>query len=85
MALNSDNLNPGGSPASPGPTVWTYISSDTVAAIETDGYFDAVDDLMTTGDFLLAHSTATTGGGQKIYLLTVTANDVALSTGTSIS
>ena len=86
MALDKSKFNPGGSPAGQGPAVHTYdAGTDPFGTVEADGYFDDLDKNMETGDMLYVYSSASSGGGQKLYAVTVTTNDVALSTGTSIS
>ena len=43
-------------------TLWHYSSSDnTLAEIETDGYFNPIDKLCAVGDIIIINATNTTG------------------------
>ena len=43
-------------------TLWRYSSSDnTLAEIETDGYFNPIDKLCAVGDIIVINATDTTG------------------------
>ena len=43
-------------------TLWHYSSSDnTLAEIETDGYFNPIDKLCAVGDIIVINATDTTG------------------------
>ena len=88
MAFDGENFDATGSGSKGGVKVGTYSSSDTIAAIETDGYFDdkLVSTTLNTGDFLMVYSSAATAtGGWKIYGVTVTGTDVALTAGQALS
>ena len=81
MALNLENLSliGGGSKAGNAPQMWSYVSTDTPAVIDSAGYFDngtttntGMRDLMKVGDLIYIHGTS---GGTAVYgLHIVTAN-----------
>lgn len=74
MAFNRKNFSPAGGQSMRGhaPQLWTYKSADTVAAVNTAGYFNDVSDLLTVGDNIYAY--LDTGGAPQAYNLTVNAN-----------
>ena len=80
FAFDGSNFDPGASPKG-APNKASYSSSDTIAAIATDGYFDdkLVSTTLKTGDFLHVYSSAASGGGASIYNVTVSGTDVALT------
>lgn len=58
-----------------GTGLWFYDSgSDGLTAVETNGYMDAADDVMLTGDVLIASMSNQT----SIYKVTRTSGDIAL-------
>jgi len=85
MALNNKNVNPGASTSGIGPKILGYSSADTLATIEAAGYFNALSRLFNTGDLLYVYSSAASGGGQKLYMVTSASGVVTLSTGTAIA
>jgi|TARA_Y100000310_G_scaffold25794_1_gene24659 hypothetical protein len=67
MALNLENLSliGGGSKAGNAPQMWSYVSEDTPATIDSSGYFDngtttntGLRDLMNVGDLIYIHGTS---------------------------
>jgi hypothetical protein len=84
MAIDTTALNPGGSPAGKGPTLWTYKSSDTLTDIAASGYFNSAATKIETGDTIIVYSSAAgSDGGTIMYRLVNTANvitTVALTT-----
>lgn len=87
MAFNGDNFDPGASPKG-SCNFARYSTSDTIAAVETDGYFDdsLVYDNLKTGDFMAVYSSAASAtGGAKIYNVTVSGTDVALTLSAALS
>jgi hypothetical protein len=73
MALNLENLSliGGGSKAGNAPQMWSYVSTDTPAVIDSAGYFDngtttntGLRDLMKVGDLMFIHGTS---GGTAVY------------------
>lgn len=55
------------------PTLWAYTSADTVADVNTAGYFDDAAADLSVGDVIMAY--LDTGGTPQVYLLWVNAND----------
>lgn len=47
-----------GSPARGGPMMWSYITEDAPAVVDTAGYFNGVFDLLRIGDLIYAVTTA---------------------------
>ena len=41
-------------------TMWHYISTDALATISADSYFDGVSSLMNTGDLIIVNGAGTT-------------------------
>lgn len=80
FAFDGSNFDPGASPKG-APNKASYSSPDELSVIETDGYFDdkLVSTTLKTGDFLSIYSSAASGGGAKIYNVTVSGTDVALT------
>lgn len=76
MAFTLNTLNPGGSPGGRGksPVLHTYRTADTIATVEGNDYFNLVDQLFTTGDFILVNAS----NGSSLYVVTNTAGDISL-------
>lgn len=65
MAFKIENLNPIGGQSKPcksiaagalgkgGPQLWSYITEDAAAAVDSAGYFNAAYDLLNLGDVIL--------------------------------
>lgn len=88
LAFDGENYDPTGSGSKGAVKCATYSTSDTIATIETDGYFDdlLVSTTLNTGDFLMVYSSAVTAtGGWTIYGVTVTGTDVALTDKTHLA
>lgn len=80
MAYNDRLFNPGAQAGTPGMKIDTYgPTADSLATVETDGYFDSIAGLFRTGDVLWVRSTHATLGGLRAYFVTKTATDVALT------
>lgn len=73
MSLNKANFDPGASSKGSVPKIHRYTSSDALATIMASGYFDGVDDLITTGDLMVVKSSAAADGGTRLIVLTNTA------------
>jgi len=59
--------------------IWHYVTNDTKAQVETDGYFDGQAEKMATGDLIIvAYDLDGTMSG-RIYAVTKTTGDVALT------
>lgn len=59
LALKSASMN-----SSVGPRRWSYVTTDLTATVDTAGYFNAADDLLTVGDIIDA---ITDTGGTPSY------------------
>ncbi len=68
-----------------GPKIHTYSSDESLATVAGSGYFNAIKDVITTGDFMLVYSSAVSGGGRKIYGLTNTAGVITCPVGAAFS
>ncbi len=81
MAFDQTNFDPTGSGSKGAPKIATYQSSDGVAAIEADGYFDSMSTILNTGDVIYVDSTgAATADVPKFHRVIVTTGDVAIGT-----
>lgn len=85
MALTNKNVNPGATTSGVGPKILGYKSADELTTIEGAGYFNAIARMFNTGDLLWVYSSAASGGGQKLYMVTSASGVVTLSTGTAIA
>lgn len=75
MAYAQSGLNPigGQSRRGTGQAIWTYITSDTAATVDTEGYFNDAAGLLSVNDIIFL--TVTTGGALKTFgVLTVLSN-----------
>lgn len=81
MALDKTDFDPtaSGSKGGAAPKIPSYGTSDTFATIETDGYFDDLDDVLKSNDLLVVYSSAAADGGVRIYHITKTSGDIALT------
>lgn len=79
FAFDGANYDPGSSPKG-APNNASYRTTDAVATVETDGYFDdlLVSGTLKTGDFLRVHNDIATDIW-TIYGVTVVATDVSLT------
>ena len=75
MGFSVQGLDPNGSGSRGGIKVGTYKTTDTWAVVEGNGYFDSFASAFTTGDMLWVKASE----GNRLYKLTVTAGDVALT------
>ena len=86
MAYSHPTLHRIGPANSDAPVIWTYASADTIATINTAGYFnDAADDL-NVGDLIYIQSS--TGGTRVATLAQVLSNDgttVDIADGTTLA
>lgn len=53
-------------------TLWHYTTEDAKADIDTAGYFDAAEEMLRTGDMILANSS--TGGSPEAGIFLVSGN-----------
>lgn len=84
MAFDRSNFNPGAR-GGKGPKQASYITEDQISTIEADGYFDDMSTELETGDLLYVHSSASSDGGSKLYVVTKSSGDIELSTGTDVN
>jgi hypothetical protein len=91
MAFNADGLQVMGDNATIGTglgsirRVWFYVTNDTRAQVETDGYFDDKSADMQTGDIILVSYDNDGTEGHKSYTVTKTSGDIALSSGHGVA
>lgn len=99
MAFDITNLAPVGNTSKPlsgvgtatlkgAPTVWSYVTADTLATVNTANYFDTAVDILRKGDLVLVLSGAGSGGTLAQGLATVVDNDgthVDVADGTAIT
>lgn len=70
------------------PSVWSYATADTLATVNTSGYFNSVASLLKVGDLILGLTGAGSGGTLAQALFTVVSNDgttVDVADGTAIT
>ncbi|MEJ0043236.1 MAG: hypothetical protein WDM81_13910 [Rhizomicrobium sp.] len=81
MAFSKLNwqANTAGNGATDAPKTHAYKDSLALATVAASGYFNTVADEIDTGDFVMVNSTATTGGGGKIYRAVNTAGVITLA------
>ena len=88
MAYAEIGLQPIGAESKAGnaPQMWSYKSADAKTAIDAEGYFNDVSDLLKVGDIIYVH--ASTGGTRTYSLHPVVSNAsgvVDIGDGTAIS
>lgn len=84
MAFDRSNFNPG-SRGGKGPKLAAYdAGADDPSTVEADGYFDDVSTELETGDLLFVDYTEPSADTAKVYRVTKTTGDIALSAGSSI-
>lgn len=85
MAFSSTGLAlVAGSKAGNAPQIWSYQSADTIATVNTSGYFNDVASLMKVGDLVYVYDTATPTAN-LVVVLSNTGTVVDVSDGTSIT
>ena len=85
MAYSSTGLSlVAGSKAGNSPQIWSYQSADTIATVNTSGYFNDVASLMKVGDLVYVYDTATPTAS-LVVVLSNTGTVVDVSDGTSIT
>ena len=75
MAYSIQGLDPNGSGSRGGVKIGTYLTADTFAVVETDGYFDSVSSVFTTGDSPWVQASE----GTRLCQITSTTDDIALT------
>ena len=76
MALNESNFDVCGSGSKGSVRIHTYSTTDAIATVEGANYFDALEDVLQTGDVIYAHMS----DGNKFYKVTNTAGVITLPT-----
>ncbi|HEY7805206.1 MAG TPA: hypothetical protein VIC30_12350 [Orrella sp.] len=88
MAFSQDNFQPIGGQAKAGnaPQVWSYTApgTDALADINTEGYFNAVADLLKVGDLIYVSDTSVPTAS-LVVVLSNTGTVVDVSDGTAIA
>jgi hypothetical protein len=59
--------------------LWHYVTNDTKAVVETDGYFDSEDEVMATGDAIIVIYDIDGTMSGRIYAVTKATGDIALT------
>lgn len=99
MALSTTNFAPAGNQSKPlggvgtatltgAPTIHTYATPDTVATVNTAGYFNGLSSILKVGDWILATCGAGSGGtiAPAIFIvLSNAAGVVDVSNGTTVT
>lgn len=62
----------GASKAGNSPSVYSYATTDTIADVNTEGYFNTMSDTLSVGDMIIVRSS--TGGTQVMSLVFVASN-----------
>ena len=86
MAYSSTGLQPIGGQGKAGtaPQMWAYTSVDSIATVNTEGYFNAAADLLKIGDLMYIHD-SNTPTASLVIVLSNTGTVVDVSDGTAIS
>lgn len=79
MALTLKNINPSGSNSGAGPKFYTYSTVDSLATVAGSNYFDNASSVLQTGGILAVVSSAVSGGGVRLYKLTVASGVVTVA------
>ena len=73
MAFNATGFATiGASKAGNAPSLYAYSTADTIADVNTSGYFDTLSDNLSVGDVILVRSS--TGGTQALSFVYVASN-----------
>ena len=87
MAFSSTGLvNYGGGKKGDAPGLYGYATTDTIATVNTEGYFNDLSDTLAVGDTILVRSS--TGGTQVlswVYVLTNASGVVDVTDGLTIT
>ena len=55
-------------------TLWHYTTTDDIAAIETDGYFDAAGDMLRVNDLMIVNADTDGTPATDFYIVTANTN-----------
>jgi len=66
MAYSIDGLSPIGGQSMKGnaPQIWSYQTSDTIATVNSSGYFNSLDGVLAVGDLIYC---VTSTGGTRVH------------------
>jgi hypothetical protein len=87
MAFARAGWNPIGGMSKRGsaPQMWSYTTTDSLATMNTEGYFNSVSDEVKVGDLIYAHDSNTPTASLVVVLSVTTAGVVDVSDGTALS
>jgi hypothetical protein len=87
MAFSRDGWNPIGGMSKRGkaPQMWSYTTTDSLATMNTEGYFNSVSDEVKVGDLIYVHDSNTPTASLVVVLSVTTAGVVDVSDGTALS
>ncbi len=86
MAYSETGLQPigGQSKAGSSPQMWSYTTTDAIAAVNTSGYFNSAADLLKVGDLIYVYD-SNTPTASLVIVLSNASSVVDVSDGTAIS
>ena len=67
------------------PQMWSYTTTDNLATMNTEGYFNSVSDEVKVGDLIYVHDSNTPTASLVVVLSVTTAGVVDVSDGTALS
>ena len=87
MAFASAGWNPFGGMRKRGsaPQLWSYTTTDSLASMNTEGYFNSVSDEVKVGDLIYVHDSNTPTASLVVVLSVTAAGVVDVSDGTALS
>lgn len=85
MAFSKDGLNViGASKRGAAPSMYTYVSADAIATVNTEGYFNDLSDTLAVGDIIFVRDSATPTMS-IVVVLSNASGVVDVSDGTAVS
>jgi len=87
MAFARAGWNPIGGMSKRGkaPQIWSYTTTDNLATMNTEGYFNSVSDEVKVGDLIYVHDSNTPTASLVVVLSVTAAGVVDVSDGTALS
>ena len=87
MAFARAGWNPIGGTSKRGsaPQMWSYSTTDSLATMNTEGYFNSVSDEVKVGDLIYVHDSNTPTASLVVVLSVTAAGVVDVSDGTALS
>ena len=67
------------------PQIWSYTTTDNLATMNTEGYFNSVSDEVKVGDLIYVHDSNTPTASLVVVLSVTAAGVVDVSDGTALS